>query len=910
MMRRLLLALFPKNVRRHGRTELDLAWTACLERERRRLGPAGVPYAWFRLFVDALTSSIAMRADLRRAGRIAALHLLPHARGETQMGSFMQDVRYAIRGMRRAPGFGLVVVATLAVSIGATTAIFGVVNAVLLRALPYPEPERLVLIYEGMPRSVATPIGFSAPDFVGFEQRTRSFDAIAAYANKEFELSGIDQPDRVTGARASASLFDALGVRPALGRAFTHDEDAGRRPVVVLNDALWRRKFGGDPGVLGRSIMLDRSAYTIVGVMPRGFVFPNRGPSLNNQPADLYVPISYTNRELSAFASMYNNSVIARLKRGVDASTADAEARTAIRQVVQEVYPANLRQMELSASVTPIRDETVGRIQTTLYVLLAAIAVVLLIACADIANLMLTRAATREREMAVRAALGAGRGRIVRQVLVETCVLALCGGTFGILLAWWATGILVSLAPPTIPRTSEIGLDARVLLFSLGISVLTALLCGVLPAWESARSGTGESLKEGGRGGMSGIRQRRVFGTLVTAQFTFAVVLLVAGGLLVRSFSRLMAIDPGFRADHVLTLATSLPAAAYPRGTEIRAFYGRLLDRVSALPGVTASGASTSLPLSIRERRSFTIEAQPLASADVPHIVAHDWIVGRYFETMGIALKRGRFLGPQDSAGSERVVVINETMARRFWPGQDPVGQRIAWGGARDHGAWMRIAGVVGDVKQGPLSTETLQQTYQPWLQLDDAFIAENVVGALRSLKVSARTTLDPESIAASLRAQIRELDASLPVTELKTMTDVVSASTGPQRFNTVLLGSFAAIALLLAAIGIGGVLATSVSRRTQEIGVRMALGAQRGDLLRMVVRQGMVLAMSGLLMGLAAALLLTRWLSSMLFQVTPRDPVTFGGVALILITVALLACYIPARRATRVDPIVALRYE
>jgi putative ABC transport system permease protein len=449
-----------------------------------------------------------------------------------------------------------------------------------------------------------------------------------------------------------------------------------------------------------------------------------------------------------------------------------------------------------------------------------------------------------------------------------------------------------------------------VLGFAAGISFVTAILCGLLPAWESSRKGTNETLKEGGRGGTTGIRQRRLFGTLVTAQFALAVVLLVAGGLLVRSFSQLMAVDPGFRADRTLTLATSLPANAYPTGSDIRAFYQRLLERTDALPGVMASAASTSLPLSIRERRAFSIESQPPESAEVPHVVAHDWTLGRYFEAMDIPLKRGRYLGPQDSPTSEPVVVINETMARRFWPGLDPVGQRIAWGGSRNNARWMRVVGIVADVKQGPLHTETFQQTYQPWVQVSDMMIADNIIGALRSLKVSVRTSGDPVSLAGAIRAQIREIDPSLPVTEVQTMAEVVSASAGPQRFNTVLLGSFAAVALLLAALGIGGVLATSVSRRTQEIGVRMALGAQRGEILRMVVRQGMMLALLGLAIGVPSAFVLTRLLASLLFQITPGDPLTFAAVAALLVAVALAACYIPARRATRVDPMVALRYE
>ena len=446
------------------------------------------------------------------------------------------------------------------------------------------------------------------------------------------------------------------------------------------------------------------------------------------------------------------------------------------------------------------------------------------------------------------------------------------------------------------------------LTFALGVSLLTALLSGILPAWESSRRDSGDRLKEGSRTGSASARQRRIFGSLVTLQFALAAVLLVAGGLLVRSFARLIAVDPGFRAEQALTLATSLPARAYRSGSDIRAFYTRLLEKVDALPGVTASGSTTDLPLSTRDRRAFTIEAQPQASEEIPHVVAPAWTLGHYFEAMGIPLRQGRYLQPEDQPSSEPVVVINETMAKKFWPGLDPVGQRIAWGGPTNHGPWMRIVGIVADVKQGPLNTETFQQTYLPWLQLPDGMIAENVIGVFRSLKLTVRTKIDPASLATAIRGQIRDIDPSLPVTQVQTMVQVVQASTGPQRFNTVLLGSFASVALLLAALGIGGVLAISVSRRTQEMGVRMALGAQPLDIVRMVIRQGMLLVAIGSTIGVLAAFGLTRLMSSLLFEIKPYDPLTFLSVGGILLSVAVLACYIPARRATRVDPMVALR--
>jgi putative ABC transport system permease protein len=567
--------------------------------------------------------------------------------------------------------------------------------------------------------------------------------------------------------------------------------------------------------------------------------------------------------------------------------------------------------MPLSASAVSLRDHTVGGAEQLLYILLAAIGVVLLIASADVANLMLTRTISREQEFAVRSALGAGRGRLARQALVEAGLLSFAGLTLGILGAYWSTGAIVRLAPATIPRLHELSLDWRVLGFALAISVATTCLCGLLPALELSRRFSGDMLKAGNRSGTAGTRQRHIFGALVAGQFALAIVLLVAGGLLVRSFTRLMSVDPGFQGERVMTLSTSLPTSAYSSGGSIRAFYQRLLERVDRLPGVAASGTATFLPLSVRERRAFTIEMQPAASADLAHVVANDWVIGRYFEALGIGLRRGRYLSDLDTAQSEPVVVINETLARQFWPGEDPIGLRVAWGGPREHGRWMRIVGIVGDVTQGSLGTPTVPQTYQPWVQhVPDTASGDAVFISLRSLQLIVRANGDPLAIAATVQSQVRAMDPSLPVAQIRTMEAVVNESAGPQRFNTVLLGSFAAVAVMLAALGIGGVLATTVSRRTREIGVRMALGAKRRDVLGMVIKQGMVLVLIGLAAGLPCALIGTRFMSSLLFGVNARDPLTFLASATLLILVALAACYIPARRATRVDPITALRFD
>ena len=909
---RALLHALPRDVRRRDSAAMTDAFAACVERERTRHRTGGVAYAWGRAVLDISLAAVLTRFDRRRAQHIAVISTGHVPRGDNMISRVWQDVRYAVRRMRQAPVFSAAVILTLALATGATTAIFSVVDTVLLRPLPYPDAERLVMLYQGIPKAVAHPIGFSAPDYFAFRERASSFVSMAAFRNREYELSGVAEPERIITARVSAQLFKTLGVEPALGRAFTVEEDEGQQPAAVLSDALWRRKFAAEPTVVGRAVVLDRRAYTIVGVMPRDFSFPSRGPIMNNTPAALYLPISFTNVERGAFGSMYNNSVVARLKPGVAVTQADSEVRTAVRTAAGEIYPADLKGLAeiITGSAVSLRDETVGRAQTLLMVLFAAIIVVLLIACADLANLMLTRAVSRQREMAVRTALGAGRGRLLRQTLIETGVLAIAGGVLGLVVARWVIAVLVASAPETLPRLDEVRLDLRVLGFTAVLSLTTALLCGLLPALESTRPGSSDALKEGGRGATLGRRQRRIFSALVTAQFALAVVLLVGGGLLVRSFTRLMNVDPGFRAEHVLTLSTSLPATAYPDGTNVRSFYNRLLENLQRLPGVSAVAASTDLPLGIRERRAFTIELEADASKDLPHSVAHDWVAGSYFETLGVALKRGRYLTAQDHQTAERVVVINETMARTFWRDRDPVGANIAWGNAQSHAPWMRIVGVVADIKQGPLNSETVPQTFQPWVQVSDGMLANNVVGQLRSMKISVRTATQPLALAATVQGEIRKLDPSLPVTAVRTLEQVVETSAAPQRFNTVLLASFALLALLLAALGIGGILATSVSRRTQELGIRMALGARRGTLLRMVLGEGMVLALFGLAVGLPAAFASTQLMSTLLFEVSPRDPITFAGVAALLVFVALVASYIPARRATGINPIAALRQE
>jgi putative ABC transport system permease protein len=823
------------------------------------------------------------------------------------VNSFWQDLRFGARMLAKSPGFTAIALATLALGIGANTAIFSVVNAVLLRPLPFAASQRIVSIFEKLP-AFESNMPMNAPDFRAFSERQQSFDTLAIYSNKHFDLSGGGDPERLQGARASASLFPLLGIQPAIGRTFTQDEDQPGRNVVLLSYGLWERRFAGDPNVLGRTISLDRLPYTVIGVMPASFQFPLKGDRWSGEPAEAWIPMAFTPYELQSWGNMYNDSVLARLKPGITLAQAQGDANRTMVEV-EKLYPAELASYfqgsHVGTVVVPYNQVVTGNVLTPLLVLLVAVGVVLLIACANVANLLLARATGRQREVAVRAALGAGRWRLVRQMLSESLLLGVVSGVVALFVAYWGVGLLLSIAPADLPRMQEVQMDGRVLFFAFLLSIVTTVLFGIIPALQATHADPHDSLKEGGRGMGASRGRRRVQSGLIVSQMALAIMLLISAGLLVRSFVSLLQTDPGFRQEHVLTMTVPLPLRAYSHGSDVRNFFQELLRRTSALPGASAVGFSTDLPLNAEERDGVTIEGRDASKNGLPE-VTQSWIVGDYFGAMGIALKRGRMFATDERTGKSGVVIISETAARTYWPNQDPIGKRMKVAGPN----WSTVIGVAGDVKDAAMQNPAGPHTYTPYLQVPDDQLVMPTWDELRTLHVAVRTPAEPAALVSAVRGTIASLDPQLAVADVKTMQANVQESLAPQRFNLLLLGLFAALAVFLAAVGVYGVLSYSVTQRTREIGVRVALGAQPGSILAMTIREGMKLTFAGEAIGLVGALLLTRLMAGLLYGVTARDPLTFGGVIAVMSLVSLAACYIPARRATRVDPLVALRYE
>jgi len=814
------------------------------------------------------------------------------------MARLPQDLRHAFRMLRNKPAFTAVAILTLALGIGANTAIFSVVDASILRPLPYSAPGRLVMVKEWIPKAIPDPIPVCAPDAVQFQRENQTFASMAAFWGGQFDLSGGTEPQRINVNRVNATIFPLLGVQPSLGRAFTTEEDQPGHLVAILSNGLWQRQFGADPNIVGRKVTLDRQPYTVVGVMPRSFVFPLPGMN-QGETSDLFVPMAFTPAELAAVGDNFNYGVLGRLKPDVTLAQANADV-AAIAHRILETYPVEFRSdITLSAIALPLAEQVVGKSRTPLLLLLGAVAFVLLIACINVTNLLLTRATDRQREIAVRLALGASRARLLRQLLAESMLLTLTGAALGLVLAHWIIQGLLALMPAEIPRVHAVGLNLSVLGFTVGLAALTGLVFGIVPALASSRTNVNATLKEGGRSSMEGRQNNRVREVLVVAEVAIAMVLLVGAGLLLRSFQHVLETDPGFQPEHVLTASLSLPEAQYPKEVQIQSFYRQLIGRLQQLPGMQMAGTSTDLPLRAGWNHIFTPEGyQPPPGANL-NFSNHSVIFAQYLQTMGVPLLKGRYFTEADKQGSTPVLLVSESLAKRYWPNQDAIGKRLKWGPQESKDPWLTVVGVVGDVKQSTLDVETTPHTYEPLLQ--------NTSG---SANVAIRASGDPAALTSALRAAVWALDPQLAVAQIRTMDQVISESTTSRRFNLFLLAGFAFLALVLSAIGIYGVIAYSVVRRVHEIGIRMALGASGGDVMRLVIGRGLLLLGIGMIIGIAGALAITRSLASFLYGIRPTDPLTFAGVVVILASVAFLASYIPARRATKVDPMIALRYE
>ncbi len=799
------------------------------------------------------------------------------------MDTFVQDLRFGLRMLVKSPGFSSVVIITLALGIGATSVIFSIVNAVLLRPLPYRAPDRLVTVWQSLPKEQVDQVPASAPNFLEWQAQSRTM-ALTAFNRSAFSLTGADRPERLDGGLLRANAFEVLGVLPILGRTFRPGEDQlGADPVVVLSYGLWQRRFGGDPGVLKRTILLNSKSYRIVGVMPPKFQFMG---------ADVWVPLAFTQENLRDRGGSFLR-VMGRLKPGITIEQARADT-TAIANHQAELYPDS--NFGWSVSLVLLNEQVLGNIRRTLLVLFGAVAFVLLVAATNVASLLLARATDRVREMAVRAALGAARGRLIRQALTESLLLALLGGAGGLLLAFWGTVAVVEMHPNQIPRVTETGIDGRVLAFTLGISVLCGILFGLVPALQATRPRLGVSLKESGVQVSASRFRFALRSALVVGEVALALVLLLGAGLMVRSFRRLQQVDPGFHPEHVLVAQVTLQPAKYPQTFQKVAFFQQVVDSIRQTPGVVMAGAVTTLPLTPMEiQEAFMIEGRPPTGG--PAGVGLDLVTPDYFRAMGIPLLGGRGFTPFDRANAPKVAIIDEGLKRQFFPAENPLGKRILIPGVSKE--WREIVGVVGGVRHYGLDSAIRPQLYVPLAEYSENFMT-----------LVVRGSRDPLQLASVVRAAVWRVDKDQPIAKAQRLEQLLADSISQQRFNSDLMQLFALLALVLAAVGIHGVIAFSVTQRTHEIGVRMALGSEKGRVLRLILGHGMRLVLAGLVLGWIGALALTRVLSSMLFGIEATDPMVFAVVPPLLVLVAFAAAYLPARRATRVDPAVALRYE
>jgi predicted permease len=828
------------------------------------------------------------------------------------MQTLRQDLRQGLRMLLKSPGFTVVAMLTLALGIGANTAIFSVVNAVLLRPLAYKDSTSLVNVWSRYEKDGLAQNWISEPEYWDLLDRNESFSQIAAYAlGGRANLTRADaQPVQVSEASATYGVLPLLGVEPILGRTFSADEDQpGHAHYALLSYALWQSQFGGDPNIVTKPIQLDGETYNVVGVLPKQF-------SLGGKQ-DLWVPLGLDRAKPNGRGSHYLH-VIARLKSGVDF----AQASTVLTRFAGDLRHENPNsygpaQENFDMYVVPVKEQLVGKLRPALLVLLGAVAFVLLIACANVANLLLARASAREKELAIRAAMGAGRGRLVRQLLTESLILGIAGGVLGLVMAYWGVDALRAVVPASTPRVNEVQIDPVVLAFTFGISLLTGLIFGLAPAWRVARFDLRETLNEAGRGTSAAGGSLNLRSWLVISELALSVLLLVGAGLLIRSFSRLLDVSPGFETQHLLTMELSLPEKTYLDGAPVQKFFAELMRRAKEVPGVQSAGAVSQMPLT-DSYTSGSVYFEDTSIPDLPRLqqlgnlpymeIDQRSTTPGYFQAMEIPLVRGRFLTDADDASALLVAVVDANFAHRFWPHRDAIGQRVAIDAIPNVKPavprWRTIVGVVGHVKHYGLDVEGREQIYFPHKQpLYGVF-------APRDMYLAVRTSLDPASVTSAIRQQVFAIDKDLPLYNIATMDQLVSKSVAQPRLNLSLLVAFAVLALALAAVGVYGVMAYAVTQRTQEFGIRMALGATRADVLKQVFLQGGRLAAFGLVLGLAAGLALTRLMASLLFGVKPSDPVTFGVAAALLAFVALGACYIPARRAMKVDPMVALRYE
>ncbi len=834
---------------------------------------------------------------------------------ESAVDSFVRELCVTARQLRKSPGFAVTAILTLAFGIGATTAIFSIMEGVLLRPLPFLQPRQLVALSDVLVNTktghAPGEIGVTAREILAYERYSHAFVGLGGYQRSRYALTGAGAPEESNAARLTASVFPVLGVSPLMGRVFTQQEDSDRAQVTMISYAMWRSRFSGDPKILGRKIELDRKTYEIIGVMPRGFEFPLVQGQLNQN--ELWTPMSFTTDELSTGNSAsWCCAMVGRLRPGVTPEKAQQDAERVAQEIMRD-YPAFMSSMHISAIVRPLAEDSVAQARPLIHTLFLAVVVVLFIACANLAGLLLVRVIRRRREIAVRLALGASGAAVLRQSLVETLALSLAGGLIGLGLATLAIRIGISFLPETLPRVESIRLDWHVVLFALGTALLTGLLCGMVPALAAARTGMNETLKDGGRTGSAGSAHARLRSALVVAEIAVALMLLIASGLLLLSFEKLREVHLGFRTDHMLTANYNLPQEQYATQAAIDAFNNALLSKLRALPGVQAVGITSVLPATGNIRNSsFLADGYVEPKGASMNLAWPSQVMGNYIQAAGIPLLQGREFTPADDAKAPLVAIVNEKLAQHFWPGQDPLGKRLRWGLPETPTLWITVVGVIGDIKQMSADAPTQYQIYQPGSQYLASFGKLVPPGSLSAQggSIVLRTALPPDSMMESLRATVRSIDPQLPLTKVHSMDEALSQTVAPHRFNAVLITSFAAAAVLLALMGIYSVIAFSAAMRTQEMAIRMALGAQRVDIVRLVLISGAKLAVIGVLIGLAGAAAASSLVRSFLFQVSPFDPGVLALAAIAVLALALLASALPARRAAAVDPIEALRGE